>query len=57
MGYGADSGVMLISEDGMFRSPGVPFATYARADLADDVAKAIVAAYIASLPELKARAP
>jgi TRAP-type uncharacterized transport system substrate-binding protein len=57
MGYGADSGVTLISEDGMFRSPGVPFATYARADLPDDVVKAIVAAYIETLPELKARAP
>lgn len=57
MGYGADSGVTLISEDGMFRSPGVPFATYARADLSDDVVKAIVAAYIETLPELKARSP
>lgn len=57
MGYGADSGVTLISEDGLFRSPGVPFATYARADLPDDVVKAIVAAYIESLPELKARSP
>ncbi|MDP5347017.1 MAG: C4-dicarboxylate ABC transporter substrate-binding protein [Paracoccaceae bacterium] len=57
MGYAEGSGVTLISEDGMFRSPGVPFATVARADLPDDVVKAIVAAYIATLPELKTRSP
>ena len=57
MGYAEGSGVTLISEDGMFRSPGVPFATVARADLPDDVVKAIVAAYIESLPELKTRSP
>ena len=57
LGYGPDSGVTLISEYGMYRSPGVPFATVARADLPDDVVKAMVAAYIAALPELKTRAP
>ncbi len=57
MGYADGSGVTLISEDGMFRSPGVPFATVARADLPDDIVTAIVTAYIDSLPELKARSP
>ena len=57
MGYGPDQGVTLISEDGYFRSPGVPFATIVRADMPDDLVKTIVAAYIASIPELKKRAP
>lgn len=57
MGYGEGSGVHLISEDGIFRSPGVPFATYVRADLDFDTVKAITAEYIATIPELKKRAP
>jgi uncharacterized protein len=57
MGYGPDQGVHLISEDGVFRSPGVPFATMVRADLDEALVKKIVAAYIASIPELKQRAP
>lgn len=57
MGYGAAEGVHLISEDGVFRSPGVPFATMVRADLPDDLVKAMVAEYIRTLDELKARAP
>ena len=57
MGYGEGKGVHLISEDGVFRSPGVPFATMVRADLPDDLVKAMTASYIASIPELKQRAP
>jgi TRAP-type uncharacterized transport system substrate-binding protein len=57
MGYGDGKGVHLISEDGVFRSPGVPFATMVRADLDADLVKSMVAAYIASIPELKSRAP
>lgn len=57
LGYGADQGVNLISEDGVFRVLGIPFATMANADMPDDVAKAIVATHIATLDELKARAP
>jgi TRAP-type uncharacterized transport system substrate-binding protein len=56
MGYG-DQGVHLISEDGVFRSPGVPFATMVRAGLDFDTVKALTATYIASLDELKQRAP
>ncbi len=57
MGYGEEKGVNLISEDGIFRSPGVPFATYVRADMSDDTVKAIVTAFIGSLDELKTRSP
>src|SRR5690606_352821 len=57
MGYGDDSGVHLISEDGYFRSGGLPFATMVRADLPDDLVRQMVAEYIATLEELKARAP
>lgn len=57
MGYGPDEGVHLISEDGVFRSPGVPFAAMVRADLPDDLVKSMVAEYIATLEELKSRAP
>ncbi len=57
MGYGPDQGVHLISEDGVFRSPGVPFAAMVRADMDEALVKEIVAAYIASIPELKERAP
>lgn len=57
LGYGPDQGVNLISEDGMFRSPGVPFATMVRADLPDALVQQMTAAYIASLEELKARTP
>lgn len=57
LGYGPDQGVNLISEDGMFRSPGVPFATMVRADLPDALVQEMTAAYIASLEELKARTP
>ncbi len=57
MGYGADQGVHLVSEDGVFRSPGVPFAAMVRADLDKDLVKQMVAAYIKSIPELKQRAP
>ncbi|HBZ43906.1 MAG TPA: C4-dicarboxylate ABC transporter substrate-binding protein [Maritimibacter sp.] len=57
LGYGADSGVTLISEDGVFRSPGVPFATLVRAGLDFDTVKSLTATYIASLDELKQRAP
>jgi len=57
LGYGPDQGVNLISEDGMFRSPGVPFATMVRADMPDDLVREMTAAYIASFEELKARTP
>lgn len=57
LGYGSDQGVHLISEDGVFRSPGVPFATMVRADLDDDLVKNMVAEYIKTLDELKERAP
>ncbi|MAM59920.1 TAXI family TRAP transporter solute-binding subunit [Maritimibacter sp. UBA3975] len=57
LGYGEDQGVNLISEDNVFRSPGVPFATMVRAGLDFDTVKALTATYIASLDELKQRAP
>ncbi|MEQ5869568.1 C4-dicarboxylate ABC transporter substrate-binding protein [Sagittula sp. NFXS13] len=57
MGYGPDQGVTLISEDGVFRSPGVPFAAMVHADMDEALVKEITAAYIASIPELEKRAP
>ena len=57
LGYGEGQGVNLISEDGMFRSPGVPFATMVRADLPHDLVKEMTAAYIASFEELFQRTP
>ncbi len=57
MGYGEGKGVNLISEDGIFRSPGVPFATFVNADMSDEMVKKIVTAFIGSLDELKTRSP
>jgi len=57
MGYGNSKGVHLISDNGVFRGLGTAFATMVRADLPDDVMKALVAGYIASLKELEARPP
>lgn len=57
MGYGADQGVNLISEDGVFRGMGSAFADTVNKDMDKDLVKRIVKAYIDALPELKTKAP
>lgn len=57
MGYGADQGVKLISEDGVFRGLGTAFADIVNKNMSFDLAKAITAAYIKSIDALKAKAP
>jgi hypothetical protein len=55
MGYGEDSGVRLVSEDGVFRALGTAFADIVHKDMPFDTAKALTAAYIDSLDRLKAK--
>lgn len=55
MGYG--DGVKVISEDGFFRALVTTGAEIVHKDMSDDLAKAITAAYIASLDKLRAKAP
>jgi len=57
MGYGPDSGVTLISEDGMFRGSGSAFADVVHKDMDKALAKSLVTAYIANMDRMKARAP
>lgn len=57
MGYGADMGVKLISEDGVFRGLGTAFTDIVHKDMSTDLAKAITAAYITSIDALKAKTP
>ncbi len=57
MGYGPDQGVTLISEDGIFRGLGMAFADIVNKDMGYELAKAITAAYIENLDQLKAKAP
>lgn len=57
MGYGADSGVALISEDDTFRGMGTAFADIVHKDMDKAMVKAMVATYIANMDAMKARAP
>lgn len=57
MGYPANSGVNLISEDKTFRGLGTAFADVVHKDMDFELAKKITAAHIASLDELKASTP
>ena len=57
MGYGADQGVTLISEDGVFRGMGTAFADVVHKDMDVDLVKSLTAAYIANIDRLVARAP
>ncbi len=57
MGYGDGQGVNLISEDGVFRGMGTAFANVVSKDMDFDLVKAITAAHIKSLDELKAKTP
>ncbi len=57
MGYGADQGVTLISEDGVFRGMGTAFTDVVHKDMDTDLVRALTAAYIASIDRLLARAP
>lgn len=57
MGYGPDLGVTLISDDGVFRGVGVPFADIVRADMDFELARALTAAHIGSLDLLRSKAP
>lgn len=57
MGYGEGNGVRLISEDGVFRGFGTAFADVVHKDMDFELAKALTAAHLATLDELKAKAP
>jgi TRAP-type uncharacterized transport system substrate-binding protein len=57
MGYGADSGVSLISEDATFRGMGTAFADIVHKDMDKALVKSMVATYIANMDRMKARAP
>lgn len=57
MGYGADQGVRLISEDGVFRGLGTAFTDIVHKDMDTALVKAIVSAYIGSIDALKVKAP
>ncbi len=57
MGYGDDSGVTLISEDGTFRGMGTAFADIVHKDMDFDLVKSLTDVYIASIDQLKAKAP
>lgn len=57
MGYAPDQDVSLISEDAVFRGMGTAFTDVVHKDMDADLVKKITAAYIASMDELKAKAP
>jgi len=57
MGYGTEHGVKLISEDGVFRGMGTAFTDIVNKNMSTELAKAITAAYIRSMDDLKAKAP
>jgi hypothetical protein len=57
MGYGDDSGVRLVSEDGVFRGIGTAFADVVHKDMDFDMAKALTTAYIDSIDALKKKTP
>lgn len=57
MGYGDTKGITLISEDETFRGLGTAFADIVHKDMSFDMAKALTAAHIASLDQLKKKAP
>lgn len=57
MGYDADSGVTLISEDGNYRGIGTAFADVVNVNMSFDMAKALTAAHIETLDTLRARTP
>jgi len=57
MGYGPKQGVTLISEDGVFRGMGTAFTDVVHKDMDHDLAKKLVAAYIANIDRMRARAP
>jgi TRAP-type uncharacterized transport system substrate-binding protein len=55
MGYGDD--VTLVSEDGIWRGVNIMAAEIVHKDMSDELARALTAAYIASMDQLKAKAP
>ncbi|WP_238367451.1 TAXI family TRAP transporter solute-binding subunit [Mesobacterium pallidum] len=55
-GYSGD-GVRLISDDTLFRGIGTAFADVVNKDMDFDLAKALVATYIETIPQLKERTP
>lgn len=55
MGYG--DGVTIVSEDDMFRGVGIAGAEIVNASMSFETAKALTAAHIATMDELKAKAP
>lgn len=55
MGYEEGKGIRLISEDGTFRGMGTAFTDVVHKDMSFDMAKALVAQYIATLDQLKAK--
>ena len=57
MGYGDGSGVTMISEDKVYRGMGTAFGDVVHKDMDFELAKALTAAYIASLDRFKARTP
>lgn len=57
MGYGNTPGVKLVSEDGVFRGMGTAFADIVHKDMDFELAKSLTALYIASIDQLKAKAP
>ena len=57
MGYTDGQGVTLISEDGVFRGLGSAFAEIVNVNMSFDLAKALTAAHISTLDELKAKTP
>ncbi len=57
MGYSADSGVTLISEDGTFRGMGTAFTDVVNKKMDAGLVKSLVALYIKNMDRMRARAP
>lgn len=57
MGYKSGKGITLISEDATFRGIGTAFADIVHKDMSFDMAKALTAAHISSLDQLKKKVP
>ncbi|OWU80700.1 TAXI family TRAP transporter solute-binding subunit [Phaeobacter sp. 22II1-1F12B] len=53
MGYEDGKGIRLQSEDNTFRGLGTAFADVVHKDMSDDMAKALTAEYIRTIPQLK----
>jgi TRAP-type uncharacterized transport system substrate-binding protein len=57
MGYEANPGIKLISEDGIFRGAGTAFADVVHKDMDHDLVKSITASYIKGMDAMAAKAP